>query len=127
MWYWCNRSVITRCNLAVSEVPICSSAKTHQIAYTYCSVGISDLKPVTGTSADQLPHKKSRPLAMLRTKVAVFTAIILTIEPQPAGPTFARCAFTGPTRDQIDCPWIQIYIYIPEKYASQLVSQHKNI
>ena len=42
---------------------LASSAKTHQIAYTYCSVGISDLKPLTGTSADQLPHRKSRPLA----------------------------------------------------------------
>ena len=49
VYLWCNRSVITRCNLAVSEVPIRSSAKTHQIAYTYCSVGISDLKPLTGT------------------------------------------------------------------------------
>ena len=39
------------------------SAKTHQIAYTHCFVGISDLKPLTGTSADQLPHRKSRPLA----------------------------------------------------------------
>ena len=37
--------------------------KTHQIAYTYCSVGISDLKPLTGTSADQLPHRKSQSLA----------------------------------------------------------------
>ena len=38
---------ITRCNLAVSD--------------TYCSVGtcISDLKPLTGMSADQLPHRKS--------------------------------------------------------------------
>ena len=26
------------------------SAKTHQIAYMYCFVGISDLKPLTGTS-----------------------------------------------------------------------------
>ena len=34
-----------------------------QMAYTYCSVGISDLKPLTGASADQLPHTKSRPLA----------------------------------------------------------------
>ena len=31
--------------------------------YTFCSVGISDLKPLTGTSADQLPHRKSQPLA----------------------------------------------------------------
>ena len=37
--------------------------KTHQIAYTYCSVGISDLKPLTGTSAEQLPHRKSKSLA----------------------------------------------------------------
>ena len=59
-----------------------------QMAYTYCSVGISDLKPLTGTSADQLPHTKSRSLATARTKVAVFKAIILTIEPQPAGPTY---------------------------------------
>ena len=70
--------------------------KMHQIAYTYCSVGITDLKPLTGTSADQLPHRKSRSLApRLRTKVAVFKAITLTIEPQPAGPTFARCALRG--------------------------------
>ena len=34
-----------------------------QMAYTYCSVGISDLKPLTGTSADQVPHTKSRSLA----------------------------------------------------------------
>ena len=39
------------------------SAKTHQIVYTYCFVGISDLMPLTGTSADQLPHRKSRSLA----------------------------------------------------------------
>ena len=25
-----------------------------------------------------------------------------------AGLTFARCAFTGPTRDQMVCPWIQL-------------------
>ena len=30
-----------------------------------------------------------------RTKVTVFKAIILTIEPQPAGPTFARSALTA--------------------------------
>ena len=30
-----------------------------QMAYTYCSVGISDLKPLTSMSADQLPHRKS--------------------------------------------------------------------
>ena len=34
-----------------------------QMAYTYCSVCISDLKPLTGTSADQVPHTKSRSLA----------------------------------------------------------------
>ena len=34
-----------------------------QMACTFCSVGISDLKPLTGTSADQLPHTKSRSLA----------------------------------------------------------------
>ena len=34
-----------------------------QMAYTYCSVGISDLKPLTSMSADQLLHRKSRPLA----------------------------------------------------------------
>ena len=33
-----------------------------QMACTSCSVGISDLKPLTGTSADQLPHTKSRSL-----------------------------------------------------------------
>ena len=31
----------------------------------------------------------------VRTKVAVFKAITLTIEPKPAGPTFARCALRG--------------------------------
>ena len=52
-------------HVVILQYPICSSAKTHQIAYTFCSVGISDLKPLTGTctSVDQLPHKKSRPLA----------------------------------------------------------------
>ena len=54
---------VTRCNLAVSDMYMCDFGKTHQIAYTYCSVGISDLKPLTGTSADQLPHRKSRSLA----------------------------------------------------------------
>ena len=36
-----------------------------QMACTSCSVGtcISDLEPLTGTSADQLPHTKSRSLA----------------------------------------------------------------
>ena len=72
-----------------------------QMACTSCSVGISDLKPLTGTSADQLPHTKSRSLAtpQLRTiKVAVSKAIILTVEPQPAGPTFARSALTARAR-----------------------------
>ena len=50
---------VTRCNLAVSDMYMRDFGKTHQIAYTYCSVGISDLKPLTGTSADQLPHRKS--------------------------------------------------------------------
>ena len=54
---------VTRCNLAVSDMYMCVLGKTHQIAYTYCSVGISDLKPLTGLSADQLPHRKDRPLA----------------------------------------------------------------
>ena len=51
-------------HVVILQYPICSSAKTHQIAYTYCTLGKSDLKPLTGTSADQLPHRKSRPLAM---------------------------------------------------------------
>ena len=37
--------------------------------------------------------------------------------------TFARFAFTGASRDQMDCPWIQIYIiiiYIPKQCTSQL-------
>ena len=77
-------------HVVILQYPICiwaSSAKTHQRAYTVLlsSVGISDLKPLTGTSGDQLPHRKRRPLA-----TAVFKAIILIIEPQPAGPTFAR-------------------------------------
>ena len=54
---------VTRCNLAVSDMYMRDFGKTHQIAYTYCSVGISDLKPLTGMSADQLPHRKSRSLA----------------------------------------------------------------
>ena len=54
---------VTRCNLAVSDMYMRDFGKTYQIAYTYCSVGISDLKPLTGTSADQLPHRKSRSLA----------------------------------------------------------------
>ena len=51
---------VTRCNLAVSGMYMRDFGKMHQIAYTYCSVGITDLKPLTGTSADQLPHRKSR-------------------------------------------------------------------
>ena len=54
---------VTRCNLAVSDMYMRDFGKTHQIAYTYCSVGISDIKPLIGTSADQLPHRKSRSLA----------------------------------------------------------------
>ena len=54
---------VTHCNLAVSGMYMRDFGKTHQIAYTYCSVGISDLKPLTGASADQLPHRKSRSLA----------------------------------------------------------------
>ena len=54
---------VTRCNLAVSDMYMRDFGKTHQIAYTYCSVGISDLKPLIGTSADQLPHRKSQSLA----------------------------------------------------------------
>ena len=54
---------VTRCNLAVSGMYMRDFGKMHQIAYTYCSVGITDLKPLTGTSADQLPHRKSRSLA----------------------------------------------------------------
>ena len=53
----------TSCNLAVSDMYMRDFGKTHQIAYTYSSVGISDLKPLTGTSADQLPHRKSQSLA----------------------------------------------------------------
>ena len=53
---------VTRCSLAVSDMYMRDFGKTHQIAYTYCSVGISDLKPLTGTSADQLPHRKSQSL-----------------------------------------------------------------
>ena len=54
---------VTRCNLAVSGMYMRDFGKMHKIAYTYCSVGITDLKPLTGTSADQLPHRKSRSLA----------------------------------------------------------------
>ena len=54
---------VTRCNLAVSDMYMRDFGKTHRIAYTNCSVGISDLKPLTGTSADQLPHRKSQSLA----------------------------------------------------------------
>ena len=54
---------VTRCNLAVSGMHMRDFGKMHQRAYTYCSVGITDLKPLTGTSADQLPHRKSRSLA----------------------------------------------------------------
>ena len=48
-------------------------------------------------------------------KVAVFKAILLTIEPHPTGPTFARCAFMGGPRGT---KWTghgykYIYIYIP--------------
>ena len=50
-------------NLAVSDMYMRVFGKTYQIAYTYCSVDISDLKPLTGPSADQLPHRKDRPLA----------------------------------------------------------------
>ena len=53
---------VTRCNLAVSGMYMRDFGKMHQIAYTYCSVGITDLKPLTGTSVDQLPHRKSRSL-----------------------------------------------------------------
>ena len=56
---------------------------------------------------------------MLRTKVAVFKAIILTIEPQPAGPTFARsarvngtCTTYGRIYNYIYKKHIIIYIYI---------------
>ena len=45
--------------------------------------------------------------------IAVFKAIILTFEPQPAGPTFTRCALrgahAGPKRTYGD---IHIYKYI---------------
>ena len=54
---------VTSCNLSVSDMYMRDFGKTYQIAYTYCSVGVSDLKPLTGTSADQLPHRKSRSLA----------------------------------------------------------------
>ena len=48
---------------ARSARQLASSVKTHVIAYRYCSVGIFVFKPLTGTSADQLPHRKRRPLA----------------------------------------------------------------
>ena len=57
---------VTRYNLAVSDMYMRVFGKTHQIAYTYCSVGISDHKPLAGTSEDQLLHRKSRPLCRLR-------------------------------------------------------------
>ena len=82
---------------------------------TYCSVGISDLKPLTGTSADQLPHGKNRLELWLRTKVAVFKAIIMTIEPKPAGPTFARCALNaGPNGLPMDT---NIYKLTRKRYS----------
>ena len=41
MRYWFNMSVVTRRNLAVSDIYIsASSAKMYLIPYTYCSVGI---------------------------------------------------------------------------------------
>ena len=43
MQYWCNMSVITCCNLAVSITISVSSATTHLIAFTYCSVDLADL------------------------------------------------------------------------------------
>ena len=52
----------------------------------------------------------------------------MTIEPKPAGPTFARCALRGAHAGPNGLPmdtniyiYIYIYIYIPEKCASQLV------
>ena len=57
-----NRSrFITKLVNATALGPAYPAAR--QMAYTYCSVGISDLKPLTGTSADQVPHTKSRSLA----------------------------------------------------------------
>ena len=42
----------------------------------------------------------------LGTKVAVFKAIILTIEPQPAGPTFARVTRNAQTSDKpVEVQW----------------------
>ena len=68
--YWCNRSVITRCNLAVSDM--------------YMSVFGKD-------APDSLELKYMY-------NVALFKAIILTTEPQPASPTFVHCALTAHAR-----------------------------
>ena len=57
--------IITRSNLAVSDIYMSVFGKdAPDSLYVLLSfVGISDLKPLTGTSADQLPHRKSRSLA----------------------------------------------------------------
>ena len=45
----------------------------------------------------------------------------MTIEPQPAGPTFARCALRGPVRDQIGRT--ATYIYTRNLKFAQLVTE----
>ena len=61
-YHLCNRSVITRRNLAVSDIYMSVFGKDapYNLHVQLCR---PDLKPLTGTSADLLPHRKSQPLA----------------------------------------------------------------
>ena len=60
--YWCNRSVITR-NLAVSDMYRSVFGKDAPDSLYVLLCRYIQSQPLTGTSADQLPHRKSRPLA----------------------------------------------------------------
>ena len=56
----------THLRAKIAKLKCTLGSETFGMYYTYCSIdtySISDLKPLTGTSADQLPHRKSRPLA----------------------------------------------------------------
>ena len=112
-------AVITRCNLAVSNIYTSFFGKD-ALDSLYVLLCRYIRSQATHKYISRSAASYEEPISsyiQLRTKVAVFKAIILTIEPQPAGPTFARSARVNGTcttygRIYIYKKHIYIYIYI---------------
>ena len=100
--------VITRCNLAVSDLYMSVFGKdTPDSLYVLLCRYIRS--QATHRYISRSAASWERPIS-IRTKVAVFKAIILTIEPQQAGPTFARSARVNGTCTTYGLKYIYINI-----------------